>query len=99
MNKQKYLEDLRTGIVEVEFKKVSGVTRIMRCTLDEVHLPTISGDFQQSTRPRNDDVCNVWSIDDGGWRSFRWDSISSWAPQKASLPEIHASSADDVSHE
>jgi hypothetical protein len=95
MNKQKYLEDLRNGIVEVEFKKVSGVSRTMQCTLNENYLPKVSGDFQ-SNRVRNDDVCNVWSINDGGWRSFRWDSITSWQTATNSLPTITESSADDV---
>lgn len=75
------LEDLRNNIVEVTFTKVNGERRAMRCTLMMNYLPEsyqknageqqLEKDFHQS----NSDTIAVWDLQNGGWRSFRIDSV------------------------
>jgi hypothetical protein len=65
---------LAMGPVTVSFKKKDGTERKMNCTLQEgVVVP------HEKTTDRvkeiNDEVCAVWDIDKGAWRSFRYDSI------------------------
>jgi hypothetical protein len=62
------------GPVSVTFRKKDGTEREMLCTLQEgVVVP------HEKTTDRvkeiNDEVCAVWDIDKGAWRSFRYDSI------------------------
>ena len=67
-------ELLRTGIVEVKFTKVDGTERVMRCTLQPQYLP--ESIEKEGVKVRNPDVQSVWDIDNAGWRSFRFDSVS-----------------------
>ena len=66
LNKKVMTELLQTGIKVVTFKAE--------------HLPllivTDSGAPPKKAKAPNDDVIAVWSIDDGGWRSFRLDSVT-----------------------
>lgn len=66
--------ELRTGIYTVEFTKVDGTPRTMRCTLLEQYLPEKSE--YESTRKVNDDVMAVWDLDKNAWRSFRLDAVT-----------------------
>lgn len=73
---------LHTGPVIVEFTKVDGTTRNMRCTLKEdlieaVAVDQSSGDTLSPKRFRatSPHVRTVWDIEGRGWRSFRWDKI------------------------
>ncbi len=66
---------LAMGPMFVTFKKKDGTERVMTCTLQEgVVVP------HEKTTDRvkeiNDEVCAVWDIDKGAWRSFRYDSIT-----------------------
>lgn len=66
---------LHAGPVKITFRKVSGEERVIYCTLEEgVAVP-----HEKTTdriKKQNDDVCPVWDIDKGAWRSFRYDSIT-----------------------
>lgn len=73
---------LHRGPVIVEFTKVDGTTRNMRCTLKEDLIEAVtvdepSGDTLSPKRFRatSPHVRTVWDIDNRGWRSFRWDKI------------------------
>lgn len=66
---------LRAGPVKVTFLKTDGSEREMKCTLKEgIAIP------HEKTTDRvkqvSDEVCPVWDIDKGAWRSFRYDSIT-----------------------
>lgn len=65
---------LREGPVKVTFIKSDGTEREMNCTLEEgVVIP-----HEKTTdrvKEKSDEVCPVWDIDKGAWRSFRYDSI------------------------
>jgi hypothetical protein len=72
------LKDMRNYIVEVTFTKVDGSTRLMRCTLDPKYLPKTylnEQDKEQSFHNENPNVITAWDLHNGGWRSFRIDSV------------------------
>jgi hypothetical protein len=77
MDRYKLKETLENGIATVTFEKVDGTLREMRCTLQADMLPKQllreEGDASHRTTP--DTVLAVWDLDQGGWRSFRVDSV------------------------
>lgn len=79
MSMNGFLEAARTGVVTVEFKKVStGEFRRMPCTLNhklsEGHVPEVlSLDVDAE-----DEHLAVWAVDVKGWRSFRIDTVMRW---------------------
>jgi len=59
--------------VTVDFDKINGEFRSMKCTLNEglgAKYSTNGG-----TKKPNPEVCSVWDTTQGAWRSFRWDRI------------------------
>lgn len=75
------LSDLKENIVEVQFTKVNGQSRTMRCTLMPKYLPvSYTTNLQEQENEKkfhaeNKDTLAVWDIQNGGWRSFRIDSV------------------------
>lgn len=68
-------EHLKNGVVTVVFEKLDGSLREMRCTLKPESLPQLLQESETPRRAVNDDVMAVWDLDNGGWRSFRLDSV------------------------
>ena len=66
--KESIAEQLRQGIMDIQFVKKDGSLREMRCTLNEKYLPVTTK--TDSTKKENPDVLAVWDIDSNGWRSF-----------------------------
>ena len=66
----------QTERVEVTFKKKEdGTVRIMNCTLKEgIVVPYIKK--TDRVKKINQEVCPVWDIDEGDWRSFTYESIT-----------------------
>lgn len=66
---------LKMGPMKVAFLKKDGSERVMNCTLQEgIAIP-----HEKTTdrvKQTSDEVCPVWDIDKGAWRSFRYDSIT-----------------------
>lgn len=75
-NRDEVRDSLRASIATVIFEKKDGTERKMRCTLQESFLPTQSAESKQ-TKKDNENALAVWDLDNGGWRSFRIDSIKS----------------------
>ena len=75
MSRDQLKSRLKDVVATVTFAKKDGTLRQMRCTLKENNLPIF--DETKLTRKENDEVLPVWDIDNGGWRSFRMDSIKS----------------------
>jgi hypothetical protein len=75
MNRIELKNTLQNGIATVTFEKADGTLRDMRCTLLASYLPEQIVDENKKVRAENDAVLAVWDIDNGGWRSFRMDSI------------------------
>jgi len=75
------LADLRNSIMEVTFTKVNGERRAMRCTLMPHYLPESfknnpeEQESEKTYHKENPDVLAVWDVQNGGWRSFRVDSV------------------------
>lgn len=72
------VEQLQSGIVEVDFTKADGTDRTMRCTLKADLVPKIEKKLIDTTKPErvpNLNVIPVYDLDNEGWRSFRIDSI------------------------
>ena len=75
MNRAELKSKLQNEIATVTFEKADGTLREMRCTLQSTFLPEQKEDRKE--RAENEAVLAVWDIDNGGWRSFRMDSIKS----------------------
>ena len=80
-NRDTLLKDLREGVIEVHFTKVNGQERAMRCTLLPRYLPQVhTENLQEQEKEKtfhkeNTDVIAAWDVQNGGWRSFRIDSV------------------------
>ena len=79
MDKYELKQKLQGDIATVVFEKADGSLREMRCTLLAEYLPAPAGPqlLQENVRAENPNVLSVWDIENGGWRSFRMDSIKS----------------------
>ncbi len=77
MDKQGLDKLLQEEVVALEFEKADGSIRKMYATLKEDVLPEQEeGNTDKPKRKPNPDVKAVWDIEAGGWRSFRWDRLS-----------------------
>jgi hypothetical protein len=75
---------LRNGICTVTFtKKGEGTERVMRCTLNENHLPpkTPTNGTEKPSRTPPANMLVVWDLEKSGWRSFYMDSVTSWVAE------------------
>ena len=66
---------LREQEITVKFVKKDGSEREMLCTLNEGKIPAEKAP-KGVERTTSDDVVPVFDIENQGWRSFRWDSIT-----------------------
>ena len=77
--REKLIQDLKNAVCEVTFTKVNGEQRVMRCTLDNKHIPQ-PVDYhyidEQHAKKENLDVVAVWDLHVNGWRSFRVANVS-----------------------
>ena len=82
--KAHFKEVLCTNVVDVTFTKKDGTERKMKCTLKEDLLPAslptyLETETLANTKVRmvSNDALPVYDIEANGWRSFRWDSVTS----------------------
>jgi hypothetical protein len=61
--------------VGITFIKKDGSERLMWCTLDESKIPSEFAP-KGSEKAKSDEVLPVFDVENDGWRSFRWDSIT-----------------------
>lgn len=73
LNREEFTEELKNGIILVNFTKVNGSVRDMRCTLDPKYLPS---DTSTSNQKTHGDRLVVWDLDADDWRSFRLGSVN-----------------------
>ena len=66
---------LHEGIVGITFIKKDGSERLMQCTLAESKIPSEFAP-KGSEKAKSDEVLPVFDVENDGWRSFRWDSIT-----------------------
>lgn len=79
--KNELIQDLKRGPVNIRFRKVDGSVRIMVATLNEDVVPSVHVPGATTKKP-NPDVLAVWDVENGGWRSFRWDSLLCWGEDR-----------------
>ena len=66
---------LHEGVVGITFIKKDGSERLMQCTLAESKIPSEFAP-KGSEKAKSDEVLPVFDVENEGWRSFRWDSIT-----------------------
>ena len=62
---------LAQGVCEVEFTKVSGEHRVMKCTLHKDWMPPKAIVEHHQTRLLDFETIPVWDTDKQEWRSFK----------------------------
>jgi len=70
-----YLNNLHNNICFVQFTKMDGTLRGMRCTLRSDMLPTQTDLEEHTQRKQATESIAVWDLEVKGWRSFRTDSV------------------------
>lgn len=76
---RKYLSSLlKEGTVKVTFTKSDGTEREMSCTLKE-DVIQYTEKKTEKVKKENKDILAVWDLDKKAWRSFRLDSVKSFA--------------------
>ncbi len=72
------LKDLTENVAEIYFTKVDGTQRRMKCTLLPHLLPPntdLNYLHEEHKKADNLNVIACWDLENGGWRSFRIDSV------------------------
>jgi len=70
-----YLNSLYNNICFVNFTKMDGTLRGMRCTLRSDMLPPQTDLEEHTQRKQSTESISVWDLEVKGWRSFRADSV------------------------
>lgn len=88
MNKQDLITKLFENIVTVEFTKVNGDFRKMKCTLQKDFLPEALSKEPEDLvwddkKEKSREQLAVWDIEANGWRSFRWDNLKEYSVESA----------------
>lgn len=88
MNKLDLIEKLFESVVTVNFIKVNGDERIMKCTLNEEYLPekieVESKDLiWDDKNNKSKESLSVWDTESKGWRSFRWNNLKEYNIESA----------------
>lgn len=79
MNRNEMIKSLKAGVCNVQFNKVSGEFRDMKCTLSTAFIPADkmpknNEAIEQETNV-NESVIRVFDVTANGWRSFKVDSV------------------------
>lgn len=74
----KIIDQLRSSVLQVTFKKVDGEERIMPCTLQANYMPELSESKvnQVDDFSVNKSVIRAFAIDKQSWRSFRVENVT-----------------------
>ena len=78
IERSELLNVLHMGILEVEFIKKDGPTRVMQATLAPELLPPIKDGeaMPRSNEGGNPDLVNVFDVEAQGWRCFKISSLT-----------------------
>lgn len=77
--KDDLINELNKGEVLISFTKVDGTPRSMKCTLNMDFVPTDKHPIGKVEYKSPEGVQPVFDLEAQGWRSFRWDSLESYA--------------------
>jgi D-hexose-6-phosphate mutarotase len=76
-------EELKRGICVIDFLKVDGSRRVMKCTQNQEYIREHETQYEKKTdrvRTENENLLVVFDTEKNDWRSIRVDSISYWNP-------------------
>lgn len=73
LTRENIMQNLKNGIVNLEFQKKDGTIREMTATLDEKLFSYVPS--ENSTKKKSTDALAVWDTEALAWRSFRWSSL------------------------
>ena len=76
MNRNNIIETLQQGVTEVQFTKVDGSERTMKCTLNAEYLPELEHNSTQD-HPVDFNSVTVWDVEANSWRRFRVENVHS----------------------
>jgi hypothetical protein len=80
LNREEMLNELRQGVILVNFTKADGSKRDMRCTLNptilEKEMETYTPAYEQRSANDSDLSVSVWDMDKSDWRAFRLDRVN-----------------------
>jgi hypothetical protein len=82
MEKTDLIKKLHDNIVTVEFTKVNGDYRKMKCTFQSNYLPETTN-YDVVNDQKDKPNLSVWDIDANGWRSFKWDNLMGYSLESA----------------
>ena len=82
LTKEDLTEMLKNAIYDIEFTKVDGSTRKMKCTLKESYTQASPEKKTERIKKANDDVISVWDVEFNGWRSFKISNLLSCTPNQ-----------------
>ena len=94
--KQELTALLENTVVEVEFTKVNGDLRKMKCTKNLDSIPSEKHPIGKGVKVYNEDVIRVYDVDADGWRSFRADSIKAFKVAVISNDATAGNSSPDL---
>lgn len=79
MTYDKLKTTLSENVCIVDFTKVNGENRLMKCTLvaDQIPETPVASDGEFSPKPVNEAVVAAWDLEANGWRSFRVENVNS----------------------
>lgn len=82
VNVSKLKKDLKTKVLVVEFQKLDGSKRTMKCTKDIEYIQAFyekNGEYFEPTPKTNrkepEFAIPVFDVEKEDWRSFRWDKV------------------------
>lgn len=77
LNREEMLNELRQGVILVNFTKADGTVRDMRCTLNPHILQEEIGDYtSENSSTTSTESVAVWDMEKSAWRSFRLDRVN-----------------------
>lgn len=85
--KAEYQSALREGTCIVEFTKVDGTKRVMKCTLDQSAIPEDKmpkpvvlkeGEVAKEPKPENPGIVRVFDLEKQEWRTFKLETVISF---------------------
>lgn len=77
MTKNELKELFAQGPVDFKFTKVDGTSRTMLATTSDEFVPQRQDASTEIRKTKVEEaVYSVWDIENNGWRSFRWSSVT-----------------------
>lgn len=97
ITRDELLDMLKSGIVDIEFRKADGSLRPMLATQNADHMPDSAIGYDGNRDNNHPDRVNVWDVRAQGWRSFKFSSLTR-EPRPITRAEASAVCSDQPEH-